>query len=99
MIWKTSLKCFSEYSKRCEGLARRLQVLQGVFKGVQNVAIKVIHKIYSPDLRADIIKEVAIMGACRHPHVIQVSRWLGWERAHAICRVKKYQHQQRRGIW
>lgn len=37
------------------------------------MAIKALHNIHSSDVRADVMREAAIMNACRHPHVVQVS--------------------------
>lgn len=64
--------CFK--SRNCSDfIGVHSQVVQGIFKGVQKVAIKVLHGIHSADLRADVMREAAIMDACRHPHVVQVS--------------------------
>lgn len=47
-----------------------------MLKGMLRVAIKVIHIIESIELRSHVLKEAAIMDACRHPHVVQVSPFL-----------------------
>jgi serine/threonine protein kinase len=49
-----------------------------LYKGVQPVAIKVIRTI-TPDesLHEGILKEVSVLRACRHPHVIQVIHLTG----------------------
>lgn len=54
------------------------QVVQGLLKGVHKVAVKMLHNINSSELMANVMREAAIIDACRHPHVVQVSPSSGY---------------------
>eukprot|EP00884_Botryococcus_braunii_P016087 jgi/Botrbrau1/3161/Bobra.0070s0126.1 len=47
------------------------EVLQGLYRGIQPVAIKVLNNI-SPDehQQEKLLTEVAVLRACRHPHIV-----------------------------
>jgi hypothetical protein len=51
----------------------KLQVLKCIYKGVNPIAVKVLHAFRPGEtLQEDILKEVQVLRACRHPHIIQV---------------------------
>jgi hypothetical protein len=51
-----------------------VQVFKGLYRGIHVVAIKVLHShIANEELHESILKEVAVLRACRHPHIIQVT--------------------------
>eukprot|EP00884_Botryococcus_braunii_P016077 jgi/Botrbrau1/3152/Bobra.0070s0118.1 len=58
-----------------DGKERRLgsgasgEVLQGVYQGIQPVAIKVLNNI-TADQKGKLSKEVVVLRACRHPHIV-----------------------------
>ncbi len=49
------------------------QVFRGFHRGVHPVAIKVLRNVAPTESQqSGIVKEIAVLRACRHPHVVQV---------------------------
>eukprot|EP00884_Botryococcus_braunii_P016071 jgi/Botrbrau1/3147/Bobra.0070s0114.2 len=86
------------------------EVIEGLVRGVQRVAIKVLHNINVDTPRQDkILKEVAVLRACRHPHIVSFQGvtflenevWLimelmeGGDLAHALWLGKTYRWTKR----
>jgi Protein tyrosine and serine/threonine kinase len=57
------------------GYAGISQVVQGLYKGVHPVAVKVLRHVNSDESYDEVMKEVALLRACRHPHIVQVSSY------------------------
>lgn len=53
-----------------------LQVVQGLYRGVHLVAIKILNTVSPEESQNSLLREVNVLRSCRHPHIVQVSSYL-----------------------